>query len=161
DRVPRVVVPCDDLDLREELVKLRAPGFLGRVRVAGVPAVAQVAEGDGEVRSGCVELVQAFPHPAPGTEVPRDRKLERDGALRGSRRPDERDADESHGRGQKDRDGSAWTKRRSHGPPALFPVSLPDYFSFSCHLAHKCTQGSNQGSGGPTKADPPWRPTVS
>src|SRR5438552_19181597 len=120
DRVPRIVVPGDDLNLGEELVKLAAPSFLRRVRVAGVPAVAEIPEGEGEVRSGCVELVQAFPEAAPGTEVSRDRKLERNGVFRGSRRPDEGKAHEGHRGGEKDCDGSAWTKRRSHGPPALF-----------------------------------------
>src|SRR5438034_163437 len=123
DRVPRIVVPGDDLNLGEELVKLAAPSFLRRVRVAGVPAVAEIPEGEGEVRSGCVELVQAFPEAAPGTEVPRDRKLERDGVFRGSRRPDEGKAHEGHRGGEKDCDGSAWTKRRSHDLPPCSGVA--------------------------------------
>src|SRR5207249_5754433 len=42
------------------------------------------------------------------------------------------------------------------------PVSLPEYFSFSWHLAHKCTRGFDpKGPGGPTEADSLGRPTVS
>src|SRR5205807_952208 len=60
-----VVIPGDNLHVPETLLEAFAPRLLRRVGVPGIPAVAQIPQGEHEVRFRHLELGQAFAEAAP------------------------------------------------------------------------------------------------
>src|SRR5205807_9017900 len=85
-----VVIPREDDHVGKVVVELGAPSPFRRVgRVPGEPTVAQVADGQGEVRGRCVQNSQSGSKTIPSGEIARGRELEsvRIGSRRGHRKP--------------------------------------------------------------------------
>src|SRR6266550_7570303 len=86
-----VVIPREDDHVGKVLVELGAPSPFRCVgRVPGEPTVAQVADGQGEVRARCVQDSQSGSKTIPSAEIARGRELEsvRIGSGRGDPEPD-------------------------------------------------------------------------
>src|SRR6266566_6288047 len=124
---PGVVIPREDGDVRKVSMELGAPSRFRRVvRISGEPTVAQVADGQGEVRARRVQGSQGISKASPSTKVARDGELEsvRIGCpRRGYRGPS------AHGDEHRHEDDAPCSPRTPQGrpPPAL--LARPDRIS--------------------------------
>src|SRR6266566_611437 len=125
-KIPGVVIPREDGDVRKVSMELGAPSPFRRVgQVSGEPAVAQVADGQGEVRARRVQGSQGISKASPGAKVARDGELEsvRIGPRRGHGGPS------AHGDEHRHEDDAPCSPRtpQRRPPPAL--LARPDRIS--------------------------------
>src|SRR2546427_3551243 len=131
--IPGVVIPREDGDVREVSVEFCAPSVFRRVvRVSGEPTVAQVADGQGEVRARRVQDAQGFSKASPSAKVARDGELEsvRIGPRRGHGEPSAYGDEHRH---EHDAPCSPRTPQR-RPPPALL-ASLDSISAFRATLS--------------------------